>query len=135
MNVAASILAGLALTMNSSGDGSMDTQTIAGEILDNRITACGVKIGGDAMATVMPFIEGASELSGNFRINVKKQSRSGTSMSSQANAFRGGTLGNMVLAVDRPSKVTIEMTVANSDGQPLCRLAREIQLDEPSIRL
>lgn len=135
MNIAASILAGLFMATNTGGETSMGTHTIAGEILDERISACGVRIDGKSMARVTPFIEGAPELAGNFRIDLTKRSRSGTSMSSQANAFRGGQLGNLVLAVDRPSRVTIEMTVATSDGHPLCRLAREIQLDEPSIRL
>jgi hypothetical protein len=55
-------------------------------------------------------------------------------MINQGNAFSAGSLGNVLLAVDRPSNLTIEMAVRDRDGKELCRLSTVIDLKAPEIR-
>ena len=128
------IVAGLLLTSNAS-EASMNGQTIRGEILDTRIADCGVRIDGTELARLQPFIETSEALAGTFRISLTKRSPSGTSVTTQANRFSGGSLGRMILAVDRPAEVTIDMQVDAEDGTSLCRIATELHLEESEIRL
>jgi hypothetical protein len=118
----------------TTNEASMSDQVIFGEILDSRITACGVRIDAGQMAALRPFIETSAEVSGTFRVSVTKKSTSGTSMINQGNAFSAGSLGNVLLAVDRPSNLTIEMAVRDRDGKELCRLSTVIDLKAPEIR-
>jgi hypothetical protein len=127
------ILAGAMVLAAQVDDASMKSQIIPGESLDSRITTCGIQVGGDEIATLRPFIETTEQVSGHFSLAVKKQSASGTSASAQSGNFSGGKLGGAV-AVDRPAKLSVEMTVTATDGKPLCRLAKEIDLGEPEIR-
>ncbi|HEY6629873.1 MAG TPA: hypothetical protein VIZ90_00335 [Rhizobiaceae bacterium] len=108
----------------------MVSQTLDAEILDPRVLRCGVSIEGEGMKTIRPFIETASDLRG--RIDIKVQSRSG----SNANVSRQsvGFPGNNIIAVGRPASMRIEMT-ATSDGKQLCRLAKDIEFDEPGLRI
>lgn len=127
-------LTGLLLSSSASG-ASMNGLTVNGTILDPRIAACGVHVEETDFARLRPFIETSDALAGSFRIAVTKRSSSGTSVSSQSNRFAGGSLGNMVLIVDRPSQVAIDMAVMDGDGTLLCRVKTDIELDENSIRL
>lgn len=135
MGFALSILTGLMMVSEANGVSQMNSRTIAGEILDSRITACGVRIAGDHYATLIPFIEASPDLAGRFQINLTKTSPSGTSMTTQANAFRGGSLGTNVLGIDGPSTIRIEMSVVGTDGNELCRLSRQIDLGDNVITL
>ncbi len=127
-------LTGLMLSSTTPG-ASMDGSTVNGMIFDHRIEACGVYVEVSELALLRPFIEASRELAGSFQIAVTKQSRSGTAMTSQSNRFAGGSLGNVTLAVDRPSRIAIDMTVMAPDGTRLCRVDTSIEFDEPSIRL
>ncbi|MCO6050139.1 hypothetical protein NGM99_10075 [Mesorhizobium sp. RP14(2022)] len=127
------ILASAIVLAAQADDASMKEQIIPGESLDSRISACGVQVGRNEIAVLRPFIETSEQLSGHFSLAVKKQSASGTSASAQSGDFNGGKLGGTV-AVDRPAKLSVEMTVTATDGKPLCRLAKEIDLGEPEIR-
>ncbi|PSJ60812.1 curli-like amyloid fiber formation chaperone CsgH [Pseudaminobacter soli (ex Li et al. 2025)] len=120
--------------LSTASEASMSDQVISGEILDNRITACGVSIDDGQMATLRPFIETSANISGIFRVSVTKRSVSGTSMMNQDNAFSAGSLGNVRLVVDRPSKLSIQMIVNDADGRALCRLAAEIDLKPAEVR-
>jgi hypothetical protein len=131
----ATIAGGILLVSSMTGEASMNDRIVTGEILDQRVAQCGVRIDGTEIATLRPFIEMSEALTGTFRINVTKRSRSGTSMTSQSNRFANGSLGETVLAVDRPSTVVIDMQVNGTDGKIYCRVNAEIELEEPSIRL
>lgn len=122
------------LLIATTSEASMSDQIIFGEILDSRITACGIRIDAGEMATLRPFIETSANISGAFRVSMTKKSASGTSMINQGNAFSAGSLGNVLLAVDRPSKLSIQMTVNDADGKTLCRLATDVDLKSPEIR-
>lgn len=124
----------LPLILTTASEASMSDQVISGEILDERVTACGVRIDNGQMAALRPFIETSANISGTFRISMTKKSASGTSMINQGNAFSAGSLGNVILAVDRPSNLSIQMTVNDADGKVLCRLAANVDLMSPEIR-
>jgi hypothetical protein len=124
----------LPLLSATTSEASMSDQVISGEILDARITACGVRVGDGDMAALRPFIETSADVSGTFRVSLTKKSTSGTSMINQDNAFAAGSLGNVVLAVDRPSNVLIQMTVTDNAGKALCRINEAIELKTPEIR-
>lgn len=124
----------LSLFFVTASEASMSDQTISGKILDQRITACGVRVSGEEMAALRPFIETSADVSGTFRVTITKKSASGTSMINQGNAFSAGKLGNVILAVDRPSKVSIHMTVSDTTGKPLCELDGSVELQAPEIR-
>lgn len=113
----------------------MNGHTLSGEILDQRITACGVHVEDGAMARIRPFIETSVDLSGTFRLNVVKRSPSGTSTTSQSNVFRAGSLANVTVGIDRPSTVTIDLEVMAANGQPLCRLSKELSIGADAIDL
>lgn len=132
--IASDLVAGI-LALLTAGGVSMNGRTIKGEILDPRITACGVVVEEGAMATLRPFIEAPADLEGTYRLMVAKRSASGTSTSSQANPFRAGTLGTPVISIDRPSTARIELEVKTRDGQSLCRLSRELKLGDETIEL
>ncbi|MBE7182812.1 MAG: hypothetical protein INR68_00225 [Methylobacterium mesophilicum] len=127
------VLASAMVLAAQADDAPVKGQIIPGKSLDSRITACGVRVSGDEIAALRPFIETSEQVSGHFSLAVKKQSASGTSASAQSGNFSGGKLGGTV-AVDRPAKLSVEMTVTATDGKPLCRLAKEIDLGEPEIR-
>ncbi|AZN71363.1 hypothetical protein D5400_08850 [Georhizobium profundi] len=128
------LLMGLLLSTGASG-ASINGQTIDGDILNSRIAACGVEIDGTDFARLRPFIETSEALAGSVQIAVTKRSASGVSQTSQTNRFADGSLGAIVITVDKPSRVAIEMAVIANDGTPLCRLQTDVELDEHSIRL
>lgn len=114
----------------TQAEASMKDRIISGESANSRITACGVALAGAQMVTLRPFIEtSASDLAGKFRINVIKRSRSGSAMVSQSNSFSGGSLGNVVLSVDAPSTLAIDMEVTDAAGTLLCKVNRSVDLD------
>lgn len=132
--VATGLVAGI-LALLAAGGASMNGRTINGETLDPRVTACGVVVEEGAIARLRPFIEASAELAGTFRLVVVKRSASGTSTSSQSNAFRAGTLGTFFVGIDRPSTARIELDVKANDGRPLCRLSRELKLGDETTEL
>jgi hypothetical protein len=135
MSIRPHIFATLAsVVLSTPSEASMSDQVISGDILDDRITACGVSINEGQMATLRPFIETSANISGTFRVSVIKRSTSGTSMMNQGNAFSAGSLGKVLLAVDRPSKLSIQMTVNDADGRALCRLSAEVDLKSAEVR-
>ena len=107
---------------------SMNDQTIEGTPLDPRITRCGVVVTGNAIATLRPFIETSSALSGKVSVVLHKQSVSGTSQVRQNWAFAGTTLGNSSVAVERPAAVTLQIEVTDDIGGGLCRLQKQFEL-------
>lgn len=123
------------LLFSTASEASMNGQIIPGDILDPRITACGVRIDGGEFARLRPFIETSDALAGSFSISITKRSASGTSVSSQSNRFGGGSLGAAVIGVDRPASVAIDMQVNEAGGTALCRVKTDIELDEASMRL
>ncbi|GGD04926.1 curli-like amyloid fiber formation chaperone CsgH [Aureimonas glaciei] len=104
------------------------TNGIAGLALDPRITGCGVTISGGGMAVLRPFIETSSDLSGTFQVVMTKRSSGGTSAIRQSNRFKGGSLGDVQLAVDRPSSLTLRVSITEEGGAPLCSIDAEIAI-------
>jgi hypothetical protein len=127
MPVLSLLLTGLMLSSTGS--------TVDGTTFDPRIEACGVHVEVSEMALLRPFIEASPDLAGSFRIAVTKRSRSGTAITSQSSRFTGGSLGDVSLAVDQPSRIDIDMTVTAPDGTALCGVDTNIEFDEPPIRL
>ena len=129
------VLAALApLLFATSVEASMSDLIISGEILDSRVVACGIRIIDGEVANLRPFIEASADVSGSFRANLTKKSASGTSMISQGNAFSAGSLGNTQMAVDRPSEISIWMSIDDTNGKPLCRLDATKVFQAPEIR-
>jgi len=124
------LFAGAVILSSNSGAASMASQTLEAEILDPRVTRCGVSIEGDAMKTIRPFIEAVPEMKGKIDINVQSRSGSNTNFTRQSVGFPG----NNMISVGRPTSMRIEMT-ATSDGKQICRLSREIEFSEPGIRI
>jgi hypothetical protein len=112
----------------------MHDHTIPGDILDARVAACGIRIGGGTRVELKPFVDASKDVSGKFSITVVKKSPSGTSTSNHASSFSGGSLGRVRLAFDRPTTVSIRMAVSDRDGKPLCRIDMTEDLDAPEIR-
>lgn len=135
MSTKVSVLFGFtSLFFATSSVASMSDRTISGEILDPRVTACGVSVTDGDMASLRPFIEATANVSGTLRINMTKKSPSGTSNSNQSTSFSGGSMGNSIFFVDSPSEISIRMHVDDADGKPLCRLDATTVLDGNEIR-
>ena len=108
---------------------SMNGDILLGTSLDPRVTRCGIRIDGADMARIAPFIETSqNDLSGRVRLEIAKRSSSGSSITSQVIGFAGGSLGSLVVVVDRPSHARIVMTVSDNRDGTLCQLEREIEL-------
>lgn len=131
----ASFISVILLQLVLTGEASMNGQTVNGEILDRRIAQCGVHIDGSEIAMMRPFIKTSEPLAGEFHIIITKQSSSGTSMSNQSGRFTDGSLGETVLAVERPSTVLINMQVNATGGKILCRMNAQVNLEPPMTRL
>lgn len=117
------ILLASAVLLAAASAGEASTSGIPGRPLDPRITRCGIAVGGEGMATFRPFIETPhADLAGTFRLDLTKTSAGGASTMRQAGGFSGGSLGNIRLAVDRPSAVVLHLTVADAAGLPLCSI-------------
>ncbi|NRP20882.1 hypothetical protein LPJGGPFB_04141 [Ensifer adhaerens] len=114
---------------------SMNGQTILGNSSDPRIKACGVRIGGQEMATLRPFIEGAADLNGSFALSIAKQSPGGSSTTSQKNRFSEGSLGDTQVVINRPGRVRITLVVTDDAGKTLCDLDQTIELSQPMTRI
>ncbi|WP_173421766.1 curli-like amyloid fiber formation chaperone CsgH [Ensifer adhaerens] len=113
----------------------MNGQTILGNSSDPRIKACGVRIGGQEMATLRPFIEGAADLNGSFALSIAKQSPGGSSTTSQKNRFSEGSLGDTQVVINRPGRVRITLVVTDDAGKTLCDLDQTIELSQPMTRI
>jgi hypothetical protein len=124
------LFAGAMILSSSNGAASMASQTLDAEILDPRVTRCGVSIEGEAMKIIRPFIEAAPDMKGKIDIDVQSHSGSNTNFTRQSVGFPG----NSLISVGRPTSMRIEM-IATSDGKQICRLSREIEFDEPGIRI
>lgn len=114
---------------------SMNGQTILGTISDPRITACGVRIDGEEMAVLRPFIEGAGDLSGTFALSIAAQSNGGSSTTSQKNRFSAGSLGETQVVINRPGRVRVTLVVTDGAGKPLCDLDETIELSLPTTKI
>lgn len=114
---------------------SMNGQTILGNPSDPRITACGVRIDGQEMATLRPFIEGATDLNGNFAFSIATHSQGGGSTTSQRNRFSAGSLGDTQVVINRPGRVRITLVVTDDAGKTLCDLDQTIELSQPTTRI
>ncbi len=114
---------------------SMSGQTILGNTSDPRITACGVRIGGQQMATLRPFIEGATDLNGSFSLSIATQSPGGSSTTSQKNRFFAGSLGDTQVVINRVGKVRLMLVVTDGSGKTLCDLDQTIELSQPTTRI
>lgn len=123
------------LSTPSFSEASMNDQTISGTVLDSRIASCGVRLSGSGMAVIRPFIETSASLSGEFWVHLTKRSKSGSSTIQQSNHFSGGSLGNVELAVERPSSVKLAMHVADGEGRPLCAIDTVIDLEAATHRI
>lgn len=106
----------------------MNGQTILGNTSDPRVTACGVRIVGQQMATLRPFIEGADDLSGSFTLGIATQSPGGSSTTSQKNRFSAGSLGDTQVVINRVGRVRLTLAVIDDAGNPLCDLDQTIEL-------
>jgi hypothetical protein len=122
--------AGILIFISSSGAETMTNQILDAEILDQRVTRCGVSIEGDAMKSIRPFIETSDDLKGKIDINVRSRSGSNVNATHQSIGFPG----NSVISVGRPSSMRIEMT-ATAQGREICRLSEEIEFEQPGIRI
>ncbi|KQU88573.1 hypothetical protein ASD00_29045 [Ensifer sp. Root31] len=114
---------------------SMNGQTILGNTSDPRITACGVRIGGQETATLRPFIEGATDLNGSFALGIATQSTGGSSTTSQKNRFSAGSLGDTQVVINRTGRVRITLVVTDDTGKTLCELDQTIELSPPTTRI
>lgn len=132
--VATTIVAGM-LALLQAGGVSMNGRIMDGEILDNRVTACGVHVEEGPIARIRPFIEASADLAGTFSLGLSKRSASGTSVTRQSRAFEAGTLDGVAVAIDAPSSVAIELDVRAADGTALCRLSRKLEIGEGTIDL
>lgn len=132
--IPAIILLGI-LAMPASGEVSMSSQIVSGEILDNRVASCGVEVRDGPMVTLRPFMEASGELSGSFTVIVTKKSRSGKSTTRQGGNFGDGRFGGNLIGVDRAPVVGIDLQVTAGDGTPLCRLTRDLEFGDEAIRL
>ena len=123
-----SMISALPFLLLGFSEVSMNDQTIEGTVLDQRITRCGVVIAGDTIATLRPFIETSSALSGKVSLVLQKTSASGTSQIRQDWAFSGTTLGNSSVTVERPAAITLQIEVTDDIGGGLCRLQQQFEL-------
>ncbi len=114
---------------------SMNGQTILGNTSDPRIKACGVRIGGQEMATLRPFIEGATDLNGSFTLGIFTQSPGGSSTTSQKNRFYAGSLGDTQVVINRIGRVRLTLVVIDDAGKTLCELDQTIELSPPTTRI
>lgn len=113
----------------------MNGQTIHGTTSDPRITACGVRIDGQQMATLRPFIEAADDLSGSFTLGIATQSPGGSSSTSQRNQFSAGSLGETQVVINRVGRVRLTLVVIDNAGIPLCDLDQTIELSPTTTRI
>ncbi|WP_457580025.1 curli-like amyloid fiber formation chaperone CsgH [Ensifer canadensis] len=113
----------------------MNGQTILGNTSDPRIKACGVRIGGQEMATLRPFIEGATDLNGSFTLGIFTQSPGGSSTTSQKNRFYAGSLGDTQVVINRIGRVRLTLVVIDDAGKTLCELDQTIELSPPTTRI
>ena len=100
----------------------MNGQTILGNTSDPRIKACGIRINGQQMATLRPFIEAADDLSGSFTLGIATQSSGGSSTTSQKNRFSAGSLGDTQVVINRVGRVRLTHVVIDDTGSLLCDL-------------
>lgn len=121
------------LLLSSNAEASMSDQTIMGTVQDQRITACGVMVTGDGMATIRPFIETSLPLAGKVQLSVSKTSASGTSQTNQGWAFTNGTLGSTSVQTNVPATLSIAMVVEDEAGTSLCRVQQELVLDQKDM--
>ena len=122
------IAALLLLSLAAVSEASMSDQVVQGSVYDQRISACGMVVSTGRTATLRPFIETSSVLSGTVRLSVTKRSASGTSQTGQRWAFSGTVLGGSQVTVDVPAEVLVELQVLNGAGSLLCRLDQELTL-------
>lgn len=121
------------LVSTSTSEASMSDRIIQGDIHDPRISACGLAVNLGSMASLRPFIETSSALSGTVRLRITKRSASGASQTSQSWGFSSGTLGTSRVDVDLPARLFLQLDVADSAGHSLCRLQQELVLDMNSM--
>ncbi|MEI2297365.1 curli-like amyloid fiber formation chaperone CsgH [Ensifer sp. MJa1] len=113
----------------------MNSQTILGNISDARITACGLRIEGEEMAVLRPFIEAARDLEGTFALNIAAQSEGRNSTTSQRNSFSAGSLGQTQVAINRSGRVRVTLVVTDGAGKSLCDLDQTIELSLPTTKI
>lgn len=132
-------LAGLAVGLGclshpATGEASMNTQILPGEILDPRILSCGVEVVSGPQASFRPFIETDAGLDGHYAVLIAKRSASGRSVTRQDHAFQRGDLGASRVVLDIPAVIDIQVRVTDRDGQPLCRVDQTITLEPAPSR-
>lgn len=109
-------------------EAAMNDRILNGDILDARISRCGIRVEADAMATLRPFIEASASVSGRMDLRVEKRSASGTSASSQSSGFSGGRGPAMSMRVDRPAEIALKLEVSDAAGAVLCRLDTQVSV-------
>lgn len=131
----ATFLVAAILRLLDADGASMDGRTILGDILDARVSTCGIVVEDGAMARIRPFIETSADVTGVLAVEVIKRSSSGTSATSQSNVVqRRKSQGNVVM-VDSPSVVTVKMNATAVDGTTLCRLAQDLKFGDETTGL
>lgn len=117
------------LVSTNTSEASMSDRVIQGTIMDQRISGCGIMVRVGAVASLRPFIETSSSLSGTVRLSVGKRSASGTSQTNQNWRFSGGTLGASQVSVDLPANLSLKLEIFDHSGTGLCQLEQDLVLD------
>ena len=113
-------------------DASANDMQLSGRSTDPRVTRCGVTVQmDDRYATIAPFIETTIQLAGDYRLEVTKSSKGGSSRSVQASAFSGSDLGSTTITVDWPADISVLLSVTSESGAPLCDAS--VKLGQPTI--
>ncbi len=123
------------LAATHSGAASMIGQTISGVSEDPRIHQCGIRIDGDRVAELVPFIEAAADFNGSFDLSITKRSEAGSSQSRQSNRITAGMIGASRVRLNLPARIEILMNVMDEAGKAVCHVRDSVDLPAPTTKL
>lgn len=102
---------------------------------DERVARCGIIVSGGETARFEPFFDGNGDLEGRLDLDVTKKSPSGHNRSHQSSRFWNGRIGTMIISMERPAEVAVELSATDRSGKTLCTMRRSIMIGRVSSKI
>ena len=102
---------------------------------DDRVARCGIIVSGREIARIEPFVDGSGDLEGQLDLDVTKKSPSGHNRSHQSSRFWNGRIGMMIISIERPAEVAVELSATDRSGKTLCTMRHSIAIGSVSSKI